>query len=83
VLGIRPERIDISFDHGGLAATIIEVEPTGLDTHVICDLAGQMVTVNQRHRFHATPGDQVYLRFDREQIHSFDAVTGAALVMRQ
>jgi multiple sugar transport system ATP-binding protein len=82
VLGIRPERIGISVDGGGLAATIIEVEPTGLDTHVICDLAGQMVTVNQRHRFHATPGDEVYLRFDREKIHCFDAETGVALDMR-
>jgi multiple sugar transport system ATP-binding protein len=81
VLGIRPERIDISFDGGGLAATIIEVEPTGLDTHVICDLAGQMVTVNQRHRFHAAPGDQVFLRFDREKIHCFDAETGVTLGM--
>jgi multiple sugar transport system ATP-binding protein len=83
VLGIRPERIDISSDRGGLAATIIEVEPTGLDTHVICDLAGQMVTVNQRHRFHATPGDQVYLRFDCKKVHCFDAETGVALDMRQ
>jgi multiple sugar transport system ATP-binding protein len=83
VLGIRPERIDISFGGGGLPATIVEVEPTGLDTHVICDLAGQMVTVNQRHRFHATPGDQVFLQFNREQIHCFDAETGVALGVRQ
>jgi multiple sugar transport system ATP-binding protein len=83
VLGVRPERIDISLDGQGLAATIVEVEPTGLDTHVICDLAGQMVTVNQRHRFRATPGDRIHLRFDRERIHCFDAETGVALDMRQ
>jgi multiple sugar transport system ATP-binding protein len=82
VLGIRPERIAISFEKGGLKATIVEVEPTGLDTHVICELAGQTVTVNQRHRFHAAPGDEVYLRFDCKNIHCFDAKTGAALGIR-
>jgi multiple sugar transport system ATP-binding protein len=83
VLGVRPERITISPNEGGLEATIVEVEPTGLDTHVICDLAGQAVTVNQRHRFHAAPGDRVYLGFDREWIHCFEAETGKALGVRQ
>jgi multiple sugar transport system ATP-binding protein len=78
VLGIRPEHIGIGFDDG-LEATIVEVEPTGLDTHVICDLAGQAVTINQRHRFHAAPGDRVRLRLNGEKFHYFDTETGMAL----
>jgi multiple sugar transport system ATP-binding protein len=83
VLGIRPEHITIGSKgddtQGSLAATIFEVEPTGLDTHVICELAGHEVTVNQRHRFRATPGDPIVLRLDCRRIHYFDAETGEAL----
>ena len=78
VLGVRPEHFSVDAE-GPLPATVLEVEPTGLDTHVICELAGQPITLNLRERFRAAPGDQVRLRVDARKIHRFDAATGAAL----
>jgi multiple sugar transport system ATP-binding protein len=79
VLGIRPEHIAITTDGTGFAASIVEVEPTGLDTHVVCEAAGHRFTVNLRDRFHAAPGSRIEVRFDPRRIHVFDAETGVAL----
>jgi len=83
-LGVRPEHVSIAptggdARAGDVDATVIAVEPTGVDTHVICDLAGTRVTANVRERFRAQCGTPVRLRLDPAQLQLFDPASGRAL----
>lgn len=79
VIGLRPEHASITINGPGLDATIVDVEPTGLDTHVVCDVAGTHIITNLRDRFRASPGDRVRLLLEENRLHHFDATTGKAL----
>jgi multiple sugar transport system ATP-binding protein len=80
VLGVRPEHVVLTGeDAGTLAASIAEVEPTGIDTHVVCDLAEQQVTVSVRDRVRAEPGTPVRLAFQPDRVHWFDPETGMSI----
>jgi multiple sugar transport system ATP-binding protein len=79
VLGIRPEHIAFAPAGDGMRAKVMEVEPTGVDTHVICEIDGIPVTVNQRDRFRGVPGDEVFLRYEPHRLHMFDAQSGRSL----
>ena len=74
-LGIRPEHVGV--DAAGMPATVKVVEPTGSETHLVADLAGQNVTAVIRERYAARPGETIGLSFAQERIHVFDTQTGA------
>jgi multiple sugar transport system ATP-binding protein len=76
-LGIRPEHFRL--DPEGLAAEIITVEPTGSETQVHLQLAGQDVVGVFRERILAKPGDVLHVSPDSERIHLFDAGSGRRL----
>jgi multiple sugar transport system ATP-binding protein len=77
-LGIRPE--DIRPAAGGIAAEVADVEPTGVDTLILCRFAGVQVTASVRERYRAPPGTPIHLDFDTAKLHVFDTKTGQSLV---
>ncbi|MDF1609347.1 sn-glycerol-3-phosphate ABC transporter ATP-binding protein UgpC [Hoeflea sp. YIM 152468] len=78
VLGVRPQ--DISPDpENGTAATVKVIEPTGTETHVLVELAGQEITCVLGARLDINPGDEIRLSFATPAAHFFDAKTEARL----
>jgi multiple sugar transport system ATP-binding protein len=77
VFGIRPEEIRIAEE--GADAKLIVVEPTGSETLLSIDFAGQELTCLLRHRASLAPEQEVKLSFASESIHFFDPETGERL----
>jgi len=75
--GIRPEHLHLA--DAGLPVTVRVVEPTGSETHVVCDFFGQEITAIFRDRPKLSPGDAVHLNPDPTQAHVFDGSTGVRL----
>jgi multiple sugar transport system ATP-binding protein len=73
-LGIRPEHIGVG--QTGLPATVVIVEPTGSETHLVVDLAGQRVVVVTKARLSAAPGDILKLGIEPARMHIFDRQSG-------
>ena len=80
-LGVRPEHVRLAgaTDDAAFDASVVSVEPTGMDTHIVCDVNGAPLTVSVRERARPTPGDTLRLALDTDHLHYFDAETGAAL----
>jgi len=76
--GIRPEHLGIS-QGGGIEATVEVVEPTGADTLLFVKVGDKPVVVTLRERIGVRPGEHVQLSADVDQVHLFDAATGARL----
>ena len=77
-LGIRPE--DICPGTDGIASEGVDVEPTGVDTLILCRFAGVQVTASVRDRYRAPPGTRVHLTFNTCKLHAFDTTTGQTLI---
>ncbi len=77
--GIRPEHLTMGSSDDGMRATVIVTEPTGAETHVVCDLNGTEITAAVRDRVDAAPGQPVWLKPDRGRMHWFDAESGLNL----
>jgi multiple sugar transport system ATP-binding protein len=77
-LGLRPEhiRLDMGSDW---KAVVKLVEPTGADTFLDIESAGQPLTIRVAPELQVQPGDTVGLRADPQALHWFDA-QGARLV---
>jgi multiple sugar transport system ATP-binding protein len=72
-LGIRPEHLALRRSgDGGLPAKVRVAEPTGSETMIVAQAAGQAVTVLARERVAAAPGDAVALYPDLAHAHWFD-----------
>ena len=81
-LGIRPEDIRPALDEGGtggIAAELVDVEPTGVDTLVLCRIAGLPVMASVRDRFRAAPGSPLRLSIATDRLHGFDTETGRSV----
>ena len=78
-LGIRPEHLVL--DPGGFPAKILTVEPTGSETQVLLQLAGQNVIGIFRERIANRPGEILGLSLQPDRIHLFDAKSGQRLTM--
>ena len=88
LLGLRPEhftvpRTDPATDgaeaFGDIAAEVILVEVTGLDTHVVAAAEHGEVSVLVRDRFDAAAGDRLLFRPNFSRANVFDAATGARI----
>ncbi|SLN27300.1 Maltose/maltodextrin import ATP-binding protein MalK [Aquimixticola soesokkakensis] len=77
-LGLRPETLTLD-PAGPLQGRVKLIEPTGSETFIALDIAGQDATVVLKDRLEAAAGDM--LRFDVTQgrIHLFAAQSGLAL----
>jgi len=81
ILGVRPEHVlfDATPGSGAGVARVLEVQPTGADTIVVCDLAGQPLVASQRDHAHLVRDSDVAVAFAPNGRHWFDAATGTAL----
>jgi multiple sugar transport system ATP-binding protein len=79
-LGVRPEHIAIADE--GIAATALVVEPTGSETHVTVECAGQRLALIAKDRLAIRRGEQVRLSLPVSRCHLFDANTQARIARR-
>jgi multiple sugar transport system ATP-binding protein len=77
VLGVRPE--DVGLGSGPFACTIRVVEPTGHETIVVADLAGQAITARAPGDTRLAPGERVPFGLRTARLHAFDVKSGARL----
>jgi multiple sugar transport system ATP-binding protein len=74
IVGVRPEHLVI--DDGPILARVTAVEWLGHERHVVCDIAGEALTIREssanppRHE-----GETVHLTADPDQVHLFDPQT--------
>jgi ABC-type sugar transport system ATPase subunit len=75
VVGVRPEHLHLA-DHGP-TATVRAVEWLGHERHLVCDVAGEQVTVREpAGSDDPLVGRAVQLRADPDHVHLFDVQTG-------
>lgn len=73
-VGIRPDHIDISDEQAdGVEAKLIAYEPTGSETMVTAELAGQPITITVRARISLMPGAAFRIAPITAHQHYFDA----------
>ena len=75
--GVRPERVLLTDDPGGIPAEVVLVEPTGLGTVAHLELAGQLLKLFTTDRPRIAIGDKVRLAIAAADIRLFDPGTGA------
>ncbi len=80
-LGVRPEHVRLvgAQETDAFAAHVISVEPTGMDTHIVCEVSETLLTVSVRERTRPMRGDTLHLALDPDRLQYFDAVSGAAI----
>ena len=77
--GVRPEHLQLASEGlaaTSLAATVVVVEPTGAEIHLVLRAGAQELTVVLRERQTFQPGQQVFLQPQSGMIHLFDTATG-------
>ena len=77
VLGVRPEHINMSEKRlpGGFKAKIEVVEPLGREYVISINADGIVLTVLTKLEKLVQPGDEVWVKFDEENVHIFDKKT--------
>ncbi|MEO8806431.1 MAG: sn-glycerol-3-phosphate ABC transporter ATP-binding protein UgpC [Burkholderiaceae bacterium] len=75
VFGTRPEHLTLA-SGGGIAARVVVMEPTGMDTFVACRHEGVELSAVFRERHDFAPGSTIHLLPDLQRAHLFDAGTG-------
>jgi multiple sugar transport system ATP-binding protein len=78
VFGTRPEHLTLA-DSGGIAARVVVMEPTGMDTFVACRHEGVELSAVFRERHDFAPGSTIHLLPDLQRAHLFDASSGRRL----
>ncbi|TCN20562.1 ABC transporter ATP-binding protein [Sinorhizobium americanum] len=71
VYGIRPEHLALA--DNGVPATVVVVEPTGSETHVLVKLGSAEANLVLRDRIDLKPGQQVHVAPDLAKLHLFCA----------
>jgi multiple sugar transport system ATP-binding protein len=80
IYGTRPEHLTLA-DSGGIAARVVVMEPTGMDTFIACRYSGVELSAVFRERHDFTPGSTIHLLPDVARAHVFDAETGRRLAL--
>jgi len=70
MLGIRPHHLKVD-GAGTLSVSVKDVQPTGVETILICQRGDAEFVVQSSQRFKASPGDQVSLSMDTDHLHLF------------
>jgi len=70
IAGIRPENLELA--DAGIAATIVVIEPTGSETHVILKAEGQELVAVFRERHDFKVGQGVHLMPSGGHVHVFE-----------
>jgi len=81
LVGIRHSQVRLhrAAAPGSLPTTIYTVEPTGDFTFVHLRLGEHLIVATAPADFRAEPDDPIWVEFDQDQLHLFDAKTDAAL----
>jgi multiple sugar transport system ATP-binding protein len=77
VMGVRPEHVRLG-GPDAMPARIMVIEPTGYETQMIANFAGQDIVCVFRERLNGRPGDAIALTFEGP-LHFFDAQSGEAI----
>ena len=72
--GIRPEHFELG--RGNVDAEILEIEPTGSETHVLARVGEHDVMGVFRERISAAPGEKIRFATYSSRVHVFDKETG-------
>jgi len=80
VYGVRPEHMTLGRGGEGLPATVVVVEPTGMDTQIFAKFGEVELTAVFRERHEFKAGEPLDLRPDLDRTHVFDAETGKSLM---
>ena len=78
-IGIRPEHVSLSAGDCKMTTTLRSIEPTGADTLVHAEIAGEPMTGMFRERVQLKGGQALDLFTDARALHVFDAGTGQSL----
>jgi multiple sugar transport system ATP-binding protein len=78
VFGTRPEHLTLS-DNGGIPARVVVMEPSGMDTFIVCRHEEMQLSAVFRERHDFAPGSTIRLQPDLQRAHLFDAGTGRRL----
>jgi multiple sugar transport system ATP-binding protein len=78
-LGIRPHHIQID-PQGALSVQVKDVQPTGVETILLCELGGNELLVHTTARVLIPPREVIRLSFNHKNIHLFDADNGERLI---
>ncbi len=78
ILGTRPEHLLLA-GSGGIAAQVVVMEPTGMDTFIACRHEGVDIAAVFRERHDFAPGSTIHLLPDLQRAHLFDAGNGQRL----
>ena len=74
IVGVRPEHLEIG--SGPVEARVVAVEWLGHERHVVCDLAGEKITIREPSSAEARPaGERVQLTAGPAQVHLFSPDT--------
>lgn len=73
IIGIRPEHLFLSTS--GIPACVSVVEPTGAESHVVCNTAEGKVTIVLSGRTDLHRGVDVFLNCPPDKVHLFDRDT--------
>ena len=75
--GVRPEHLLLT--DSGLAASVVVVEPTGAEIHLVLRVGAQELTVVLRDRQSFQPGQTLHLTPAPGMVHLFDTASGERL----
>ncbi|TCN20595.1 ABC transporter ATP-binding protein [Sinorhizobium americanum] len=78
-IGLRPEHFVASGAGNAISGPTLLVEPTGAQTHVLFEFAGEQITAVVDGDHPARHGTLFKAAMDRSQVYVFDRATGAAL----
>jgi multiple sugar transport system ATP-binding protein len=78
-VGLRPEHLSLASGGSPLSGQTLLVEPTGAQTHVLFDLAGEQVTAVVDGEAPVRYGQPLNVSVSPEQVYVFDASSGLAL----
>lgn len=78
-IGLRPEHFVAGGEGNAIAGQTLLVEPTGAQTHVLFEFAGEQITAVVDGDHPARHGSLFRAAMDRSQVYVFDRQTGAAL----
>jgi len=78
LFGTRPEHLMLG-EGGGIPAKVVVLEPSGMDTFVVCRHEDIELAAIFRERHNFAPGSTVHLLPDLKRAHLFDAASGRRL----
>jgi multiple sugar transport system ATP-binding protein len=81
LLGLRPEAITVALDEqpGSVAARVYVAEPLGKETLITLALGAERLKVLVPPELQPAMNDTIWLTFDEQDMHLFDAESGAAI----